>query len=145
MKRTLLVVLMVVMITTPCFALEVETDGIFSLDGTLWRITGQIGRQGYYYGFNQGNVYYLEGSECWKEEVGFYVDSLLTSIFMTYSSRELDGKTYVDVKYGNMLPIGIGFTTGISKSEDGDPRINRNVLIKWDYNWTSQECTTLHE
>jgi len=145
MKRTILTVLMAVMIATPCFAQEVETDGIFSLDGTLWRITGQMGRQGYYYGFNQGNVYYLEGSECWKEEVGFFVDSFLTSIFMTYSSRELEGKTYVDIKYGNMLPIGIGFTTGISKSEDGDPRILRWILIRTDNNWTPQDCTTLHE
>ena len=145
MKKLVLAALMVVMITTACFAQEVETDGIVSLDGTLWRITGQMGRQGYYYGFNQGNIYYLEGSECWKEELGFYVDSLLTSISMSYSSRELDGKTYVTIKYGSMLPIGIGFTTGISKSEDGDPGINRDVLIRTDNNWTSQECTTLHE
>ena len=36
MKKTILVVLMAVMLTTPCLAQEIETDGIFSLEGTRW-------------------------------------------------------------------------------------------------------------
>ena len=40
MKKTILGILMVVMVATPCFAQEVEPDGLFSLDGTLWRYSG---------------------------------------------------------------------------------------------------------
>ena len=40
MKKTILVVLIGVMLTTPCFAQEIETDGLFSLEGTEWRRIG---------------------------------------------------------------------------------------------------------
>jgi len=36
MKRTILVMLMVVIIVTPCFAQEIGPEGIFSLHGTKW-------------------------------------------------------------------------------------------------------------
>jgi hypothetical protein len=36
MKKIILVALIAVMLTTPCFAQEVEPEGIFSVDGTLW-------------------------------------------------------------------------------------------------------------
>ena len=36
MKKTSLVALMVLMITTPCFAQEVETEGLFGVEGTYW-------------------------------------------------------------------------------------------------------------
>jgi hypothetical protein len=38
MKKTILVILMAVMIATPCLAQEVEPEGLFSLNGTLWNI-----------------------------------------------------------------------------------------------------------
>ena len=37
MKKTILVVLMTVMIATPCLAQEIEPEGIFSISGTEWR------------------------------------------------------------------------------------------------------------
>jgi len=37
MKRTILVVLMLAMVTTPCFAEEIEPAGIFSIRGTVWQ------------------------------------------------------------------------------------------------------------
>ena len=40
MKKTILVVIMVVMIATPCLAQEIEPDGLFSLEGTEWRRIG---------------------------------------------------------------------------------------------------------
>ena len=40
MKRTLLALLMIVMITTPCFAQEIETEGLFSIEGTTWKCIG---------------------------------------------------------------------------------------------------------
>ena len=40
MKKTILLVLMVALLATPCFAQEVETDGLFSIEGTTWRRIG---------------------------------------------------------------------------------------------------------
>jgi len=40
MKKTILVVLMVILVATPCFAQEVETDGFFSIEGTTWGCIG---------------------------------------------------------------------------------------------------------
>ena len=36
MKKITLVVLLLVMIATPCLAQGVETDGLFSIEGTKW-------------------------------------------------------------------------------------------------------------
>ena len=38
MKRKILVVLMAVMVATPCLAQEVEPDGLFSIEGTAWQV-----------------------------------------------------------------------------------------------------------
>ena len=40
MKRTILVVLMVAMVATPCLAQEIETEGLFSIEGTTWKCIG---------------------------------------------------------------------------------------------------------
>ena len=40
MKRTILALLMVALAATPCFAQEIETDGIFSIFGTQWSCIG---------------------------------------------------------------------------------------------------------
>jgi hypothetical protein len=42
MKKTILAVLMAVLIATPCFAQEIETDGLFSIMGTEWRRIGIV-------------------------------------------------------------------------------------------------------
>ena len=42
MKKTILAVLMVLVIATPCFAEEVEPDGLFSIEGTRWRGCGYL-------------------------------------------------------------------------------------------------------
>ena len=36
MKKTTLIALMMALVATPCFAQEIEPDGLFSLEGTLW-------------------------------------------------------------------------------------------------------------
>jgi hypothetical protein len=36
MRKTILALLRAVLVATPCFAQEVETDGLFSLNGTRW-------------------------------------------------------------------------------------------------------------
>ena len=77
MKRTILVVLIAVMIATPCFAQEIEPDGLFSLDGTLWKFFrpeiqfGTTYGQPYFYiGVNSGEVGFYQGSVYWCSENG---------------------------------------------------------------------------
>ena len=38
MRKIILSLLMVALVATPCFAEEIETDGLFSIEGTLWRV-----------------------------------------------------------------------------------------------------------
>ena len=92
MKRTILAVLMVVMVSTPCLAQEIETDGLFSIEGTLWDvcdITIQLSLsidqpfnvECYRMGFYQGTVYScLEHSGCRPSSAPTYIDSPVLSI-----------------------------------------------------------------
>jgi len=38
MRKTIIVALMVLLVSTPCFAQEVEPEGLFSIDGTQWEV-----------------------------------------------------------------------------------------------------------
>ena len=78
MKKTILVVLMAVMVATPCFAQEVKPEGIFSIEGTLWQSlpTGvqllpfpSLVPIDWVFGFYGGEVYH-DGSN------SFYIDML---------------------------------------------------------------------
>ena len=40
MKKSILVMLLVVIVATPCLAQEIEPDGLFSIAGTEWRRIG---------------------------------------------------------------------------------------------------------
>jgi hypothetical protein len=61
MKKIILAVLMAVMITTPCFAQEVEPEGLFSIEGTSWLIVYfRDVYLKYYFGFYEGDVYLIE-------------------------------------------------------------------------------------
>ena len=70
MKKTIIAILMVVMVATPCFAQEVETDGLFSIDGTLWeadieRYPEVIEKVEFLqFGFFQGKVYFKNRNAC---------------------------------------------------------------------------------
>ena len=80
MKKTILITLIVIVLSSPCFA-EVESEGIFGLENTLWEI--QMGRQeysNYHMGFYDGQVYlgvqsFFAGSE------SSYINLLFLSIF----------------------------------------------------------------
>ena len=66
MKRTILVVLMSVVIVTPCFAQEIEPDGLFSIEGTRW---------GYCWlelGMNCRRVLCLPYVGGWCDDMAFY-------------------------------------------------------------------------
>ena len=114
MKKTILLVLMAVMIASPCFAQEVETEGIFSVEGTLWGMcTFEYTRDPFssdvvcesQVGFYQGEIYgYLYGQHGYFhiQEPSCY-DFLLVSI-AAYSEHNPFGTSFVAI----MQPIGIG-------------------------------------
>ena len=60
MKKTILALLMAVMLATPCFAQDVEPEGMFSIEGTLWRLCHVTVSVPYFY------------IGCYEWEMGFY-------------------------------------------------------------------------
>jgi hypothetical protein len=76
MKKTILLVLMALMIATPCFAQEVETESFFSVEGTSWELCGLVIINGPPFGFVgcAGEIGFYPG---WKYP---YVDLGLVSI-----------------------------------------------------------------
>jgi hypothetical protein len=150
MKKTILAVLMAVMVATPCFAQEIETDGLFSLSGTNWTALPismmifpipllpwpiDIGAS---WGFYGGEVYPISFRAATNS---FYVDMLVASIFMYV--REAAGIVvgpYIEIGFGIMQPIGIGLMTTYYKEERNPvPIIVTVLLIKTDDNWTPPE------
>jgi hypothetical protein len=93
------------MVAIPCLAQEIEPDGIFSFNRTLWLIVVAFGG-GYqnYIGFYEGDVYSrnsgLLTDLCSMLEGGAFVDLLVVSFFKVTSSEAL-----TDTAYGIMQPF----------------------------------------
>jgi len=133
--------LFAVMVATPCFAQEVEPDGLFSIEGTEWQAL--IGMQifplpwiwearGLYFHFYGGEV-----SPGMNES--FYIDMLVCSIFWGYDRMGAGGgsdKWY----YGILQPGGIGIVfERTSRIHPTTPIINTALLIKTQDNWVPPE------
>jgi hypothetical protein len=147
MKRTILVMLLLALITTPCFAQEVEPDGLFSLDGTLWRYFrldlafGTSVGQPYFdieassgeRGFFQGNMYSCSENDCGS---GFpYIDTPVLGVFFTLG--------LIGIDLWVMQPtVGIGLTMtsycgGMSYSSGCGFGIG--MMFKIDNNWSPSD------
>jgi len=114
MKRTILVVLMAVLITTPCLAQEVETDGILSIEGTRWDCCGRgfatiepfiIPPRCFNIGFYKGRSYRCTTS-CRPIDMP-YIDSPVLSI--AYYTKDMDVALSLGRGIFVMQPSGIGF------------------------------------
>ena len=138
MKKTILVMLMVLMITTPCLA-EVETEGIFCIGGTKWVGTytfppsyrGETGEIGFY----RGTVYGFGGIDK-AAPLSFYMDLGIASFFMV----GVGGYGGCGIYFGIMQPIGIGVMT-FTAIVSVPPFIRFAIasLIKIDDNWIPPE------
>lgn len=151
MKKIILLVLMAVMLATPCFAQEVETEGIFSLHGTEWHML-PIGLQilpfpwifyapnyGFSFGFHNGTVYPLRLGDY------YYIDLLVFSIFgpritlTTHIGTHIGGPGQGFSYFGILQPIGIGILVEFGQLVRPPfyPFMTRMfLLIKTDDNWT---------
>ena len=147
MRKTILAVFVVVILTTPCLAQEIEPDGIFSLDGTLWKYSYRevvvdilpspssyyIVRHGGKIWFYEGNVYKFHSKGLYV--TGTYIDTPVLGIsyeikkeaewmsFYLYVMQPTTGVgliirfSYVDTSYMTQLVLGLG------------------TMIKIDNNW----------
>ena len=145
MKRTVLVVLMALVFATPCFAQEVEPDGLFSIEGTRWRTCGisatieLLGFQGFNfnigcsrtsYGFYEGKVYSCNALNfCLPQEPSAYIDTPLVSIAYIGQSFLQDLYLFIMQTSGfgvytrlYSLVLGGGFETGIMFKVDDNWR-----------------------
>jgi len=144
MKKLILAVLIVLMVTTPCLAQEIETDGLFSLERTLWRYfrpdvfvttrplplsidilvsSGEIG-------FYQGSVYWCSENGC--RSGGSYIDTPVLGIYYDIFAVGL-------VLYVMQPTAGIGLTTivGYGGSFRGTQFVvGLGIMFKTDNNWT---------
>jgi hypothetical protein len=144
MNKIILVVLMAVMIASPCFAQEVEPEGIFSIEGTKWQAL-PIGLQMFplpwiwvtdnlEFGFYRGEIF--TGQHDSAMYYSFYIDMLACSIFKGVYRLPLAGG---DIwYYGIVQPIGIGMVA-VSETCYYCPipaiLIRVGILIKTEDDW----------
>jgi hypothetical protein len=152
MKKTILAVLMVVMFTTPCFAQEVETDGQFSIEGTLWRacniifitlpsgvVTGCT-----LMGFHQDAVYFCtETTECNSYPRFTYIDSPLISIVFNtmFEVSSVGFELYIlqPIGFGVFMGSAFGWEDPSSASQVFLFAARAGILFKVNDNWTPPE------
>jgi len=152
MKSIILVVLMVALVATPCFAQEIEPDGMFSLHGTLWKGYGLSFyikiepfvfpdlESMYGLAFYKGDVYGGVSNNA------SYIDLLVVSI--CYDIVFIKDKAW-RIFLGIMQPIGIGVYTKLeyTPSFQWNPGTTSQpafiytigIMLKVDNNWTPPE------
>ena len=144
MKNTILAVLMLLVITIPCFAQELETDEFFSLHGTQWEVT-QIGAnepEHYTLSFYRGQVYHCN-SFCIQYVPHFYFDLIGVSLFQMGQRKPqfFDCDTY-SLYIGLISPL---FESSVMYHEHQYCRYPMTVrkyvatLTKINDNWTPPE------
>ena len=142
MKRTILVILMLVMFATPCLAQEVETDGMFSIERTEW-VSLTVGimilpfpfpvNMEERVGFYDGEVYPFRISVT----KSYYVDMGLASIYM-YNGQSCSRTGCSErMSFGIMQPNGVGVTTMVAVTSDR-PIFSLAIAVinKADDDWT---------
>ena len=144
MKKAVIVVFMAVMAALPCGAQEVDPDGIFSIDGTVWE-TLPIGLQvfplpGIQFNYDLTVGFYGDAvyPDLQPVEQSFYLEMLVVSIFGTgYSMTRDPGPVETRGYFGVLQPIGIG-TLIVSSYECCFlplPRVSVAILLKTDDCW----------
>ena len=139
LKRTILVALIAVMMTTPCFAQEEEMDEIFSIAGTEWRCIG-VGLQippvnrplihlyDETVDFSERSVFTASENIGILQWVGSYLDFLVFSVAWDSQSD----KTSISHLFMVMQPaLGLGMFFEVTRSSR-DPKIPYwGIFIPW--------------
>ena len=79
MKKIVLIAVLISLFTTPCLA-QIETNSLFSLNGTSWIFPGVYG---YVLGFYEGDIYLCDEGDCPSPSIypSIIKDLLIISIF----------------------------------------------------------------
>ena len=152
MKKTILAMLLVVMVSIPCFGQEIEPEGNDSIEGTLWRTCNIIfiafpagGVRGCaLMGFHQDTVYFCtETAECNPYPSLTYIDSPLISIvFNNMTEVGSEGfELYI------MQPMGFGVFMGSAfgwEDTSSDPQVflfaaRAGIVFKVNDDWIPPE------
>ena len=151
MNKTVLIVLMALMIATPCLAQELEPDGIFSLHGTLWKpcvigltttppfvLIGCLETIGFY----QDTVYpCTEREGCNPDSDYTYIDSFLVSI--VYKSKFEVGNVALELYILHPSGFGVYMLSGFNSGDAfGLPTCLSaiGIAFKVDDDWKPPEC-----
>ena len=127
MKRTILVML-IKLIATPCFAQEIETDGLFSIEGTEWRCVGvefkllpftnsppmsiELIDETVY--FTERSIQTSSGNIGILQEMDTYLDFLVFSVAWGVSGINVFWHASDDVSFMVLQPtIGVGIFSSI--------------------------------
>ena len=151
MKRTILVALIAVMVATPCLAQEIEPDGMFSIEGTLWRFGPIINctispllllpffaieEHTYTMVFHQGKVYWCNETECRNDNNYTYINTPVLSVAY-YNSQRLQ---QLDLMV--MQPTGFGLVTGYRRTKGGYAlELYIGIMFKVDNDWSPYDQT----
>ena len=145
MKKTILVMLMVLMVSTPCLT-EVELDSLFSLHGTKWKATIIFPETTLVYidhlGFYEGKIYRTNesGDYCsitFPPELSFYLDLPGVSLCLLIEG----GGGGSGIFSGIMSPLGFGVGFLYSKGTFKPAKYFFLHLTKVNDNWIlSPEC-----
>lgn len=165
MKKTILALLIAVMTATPCLAQEIEPEGMFSTEGTLWEECGityscclpSIGWGCYKsgWGFYQGTAYRWgqsprDGEFFSPQPNCIYIDSPIISIvyYSTFIENDENTSTFMS-RMAIIQPSGVGVFTNfgftILKNEIFNflPIVRRAIWIgiihKIEDDWTPPE------
>ena len=134
MKKTILLVLIVLMVSTPCLA-EVEPDGMFTVDNTVWSLYFPIPIVSY--GFFEEKVYWVTYLFVAGEFIAKEATSGLYSNFFFFSTFQIKEETYSD--YGILFPfLGVGILFFFDYSE-GETDCYISLLFRTMNDWTPPE------
>lgn len=136
MKKIILMIILVIMLSTPCLAKVEPNIGFYFLEGTLWeaRLLSSLDEV-LYLGFFMGKVYFCSDNPCndWSEDTfnAFYIDLFreeLPSFFFFYR----------DLIYGLGWAIPGKEIGGMIVCDSYDPSSQYNgnfIIIKIDDIW----------
>ena len=139
MKKTILAVLIIGMVATPCFSQEIEVDRYLTLEGTLW-LGLDMNEGESQLGFHGGDIYSVfkapDNPErcipCSKREPSICYYSNLPFVAMFYTENQDYMGT--NKEWGLMLPhlsIGITFTPIFTSFLYIYPQIYIKVASNW--------------
>ena len=139
MKKTIVVVVMVLMIATPCLAQE--EISLLSVEGTAWKLPIMAFATPSIFAFNNNSVYWCSETEENGQNIISNCERCSTSQYTNYTfSCTVGGYTPGRTRVRGIILPAVGFGWLISRWCDvGCLPIKLRLITKINDNWTSPE------